>query len=120
MGDGERDAEALVDERRPALPCVEHLRRVIPRPGHRAENDLTDGVHAKGEGGSDAEIAATTAAQRPEELGVRLRAGAEGLPLGVDQLDGEEVVAGEPILAREKADAAAEGQAGDADTRAGP
>ena len=120
MGDGERNAEAVVDERRPALPGVEHLRRIVPRPGHRAGDHLADRVHAEGEGGGDPEVPAATAAQRPEEIGMLLLAGAQRPAIGVDQLDGDEVVAGEPVLAREKADAAAEGQAGDADARTGP
>jgi hypothetical protein len=120
MGNRERDAEALVGEWCPALPGVEHLSHILPRPRHRADRYVPNRVHAKGEGGSDPEVSAASAAQRPEEIGVLTLTGAQHIAIGVDQLDGEEVVAREPILAREKADAAAESQAGDTDARAGP
>src|SRR5215213_9513929 len=120
MRDGERNTEAVVDERRPALPGVEHLRDVVPGPGHGAGDDVANGLHAEGEGGDDPEVPPTPAAQRPEQIAMRLLAGPERPALGVDEVDGDEVVAGEPILAREKADATAEGQAGDADARTGP
>ena len=51
---------------------------------------------------------------------MRLLAGTQRLAIGIDELDGDEVVASEPVLAREKADATAEGQPGDADRRAAP
>ena len=62
VGDGERNAEALVDERRPALPGIEHLRRIVPRPRHRAGDHVINRVHAEGEGGGDPEVPAATAA----------------------------------------------------------
>src|SRR5215212_4970838 len=120
MRDGERDAEAVVDERRPALPGVEHLRCIVPGPAHHAGHHLVDGVHAEGEGGGNSEVPAATAAQRPEQIGMLLLAGPERPAIGVDEVDGNEIVTGEPILAREKADATAESQAGDADARTGP
>src|SRR4051794_11980573 len=120
MGDGECHAETLVSERRPVLPGVQHLRGIVPRPDHRAGHHLVNRVHAKGEAGGDPEVPAATAAQRPEEIRMRLLAGTERPAFSVDELDRDEVVAGKPILAREKANATAEGQAGEADARTGP
>src|SRR5215212_4303272 len=97
MGNGERDAKPLVDKGCPVLPGIQHLRRIVPWPGHHANNHLADRVYAEGEGGGDPEVPAATAA-----------------------LDTDEVVAGESKLAREKTAATAESQASDANARAGP
>ncbi len=99
MGYRERNAQALVDERRPALPGIEYLRHVIPWPGHRGDRYLANRVHAEREGGSDAEVPSASAAQRPEEIGVLLLAGVQHIAVSIDQIDGEEVVAGESVLA---------------------
>ena len=61
----------------------------------------------------DAEIA-TPAAQRPEEVGVLLGARRQQLAFGADDLEREDVVAGQAMLSHQPADAAPEGQAGDA------
>ena len=65
-----------------------------------------------------AEVAAA-AAQRPEQLGVLVAGGADQLPVGGDELDGEEAVAGEAVAAAEPAEAAAERVADDADVGRG-
>ncbi len=65
------------------------------------------------EGRHDAEVAAA-AANRPEEVGVLVRAGTQDITVGGDDLDGEQVVDRQPKLAREPAHPAAERQTGDA------
>ena len=66
--------------------------------------------------GHDAEVAAA-AAQRPEQLGMLVRGGADRLAGRGHELDGEHVVAGEAVLALEPAGAAAEREARDAGAR---
>jgi hypothetical protein len=61
----------------------------------------------------DAEVAAAPA-DPPEQLGLLIVGGADDPARGRDQLGGDQVVAGEPILGGEVANAAAEGEAGDA------
>ena len=65
------------------------------------------------ERGDDAEAAAA-AAQRPEQLGVLVLGGAHDPAVPGDELGGDEVVAGQPVLALEPARAAAEREPGDA------
>src|SRR5690606_23366181 len=74
---------------------------------------------AKGERGDDAEVAAASAPQRPEQIGVFSLACEEAFAVGTNHLDGEQVVAGEAELPRLEADAATERDSGDADRRAG-
>ena len=59
----------------------------------------------------DPEVAAT-AAYRPEQVGVLVLARPYELALGGDDVDGEQLVDREPVLARDPADPAAEGQPG--------
>jgi hypothetical protein len=73
------------------------------------------------ERGHDAEVAAA-APQRPQQVGVLVRAGAHQLSVGGHELGGEQVVAGEPVLALEPARAAAQrepGHAGRGDAASG-
>jgi hypothetical protein len=69
----------------------------------------------------DPEVAAATAAKRPEEI--RVVCGAHGLarPIGEDDVGRDQLVAREPVQPRHHADPAAEREAGHADgrTRAG-
>src|SRR5204863_7998218 len=65
------------------------------------------------ERGDDAEVAASPA-QGPEEVLVLLLTGEHDLAVGRDDLGGQQVVAGEAVLPREVADAAAQREAGDA------
>jgi hypothetical protein len=64
--------------------------------------------------GDDAEVAAA-AAQRPEQRGVVLGVDAAELAVGGDDLDRQDAVGGQAVLAREPADAATEAVADDAD-----
>ena len=87
------------------------LLRLVDRDAdahHRAEV-----VGPEGEPGDDAEVAAA-AAQRPEQLGVRVGVDLDHLAGGQDELQRDEVVAGQAVLAGEPADAAAEREAGHA------
>ena len=87
------------------------LLRLVDRDAdahHRAEV-----VGAEGEAGDDAEVAAA-AAQRPEQLGVGVGVDLDDLAAGQDELEGDEVVAGQAVLAGEPADPAAEREAGHA------
>ena len=79
-----------------------------PDAHHRAEI-----VGPEGEAGDDAEVAAATP-QRPEQVGMRVRGDLDYLAAGQDELQGDEVVAGQAVLAGEPADAAAQRQAGHA------
>ena len=66
------------------------------------------------EPGGDAEVAAP-AADRPEEVGMRLVVDLEELAVRGHDLGGEQVVDRHAVLAREEADPAAERDAADAD-----
>ena len=65
------------------------------------------------EGGGHAEVAAA-APQRPEQVRVLVRGGAHDLAVRGHQLDRQQVVAGQAVLALEPARAAAQGQPGHA------
>ncbi len=87
--------------------------RVERQPG---EHLALDRVQAELERGDHAEVAAA-AAQRPEQLGMLVRGRAHLLALGGHELDGEQVVAGQAVLALEPAGPAAEREAGHAGGR---
>ena len=76
---------------------------------HAAELELRD----------DPEVAAA-AAHAPEEVGVLVRARLHELALGRDEVDRDELVDREPVLAHDPADPAAERQPGDAGVRDDP
>src|SRR5690606_6192918 len=63
--------------------------------------------------GDDAEVAAA-AAQPPEQLAVAVPAGSDVLAVGGDEREGDDVVAGQAVLAGQPAHAAAEGEPADA------
>ena len=93
---------------------MQHLGRALPGEEQDAGVDLGDRVQLHLERRHDAEVAAAPA-QRPEELGLVLVVDAPELPVGRDQLDREDAVRREPVLAGVPADAAAERVARDAD-----
>jgi hypothetical protein len=62
--------------------------------------------------GDDAEVAAPSA-KGPEQLGVLIAARANNLAGRADQVRGDQVVAGEPVLRGQVADSAAEGETRD-------
>jgi hypothetical protein len=69
------------------------------------------------EAGGHPEVAAA-AADRPEQVGVVLVVGPQQPAVGGDEVGGQQVVDGQAVLADQVADAAAKGDAADAD-RAG-
>ncbi len=73
----------------------------------------------EGERGGDAEVAPAAAAAGPEQVRVAVRVAGPDLAVGGDDLRLHQVVAGQPVGAGDHADAAAQGQPGDADGRAG-
>ena len=125
---------------RPSSSGEEHerQRKLVGRLGHHvaeapqqlggagAREDREAGHHLRPDRvepqldrGHDAEVAAA-AAQRPEQLGVLVGGRADRLAAGGDQLDGEDVVDGQAVLALEPARAAAEREPGDAGARDAP
>ena len=87
---------------------------VLGRPEHRSGDDGgAQWVQRETERAGDAEVPAA-AAQRPEQVGVIVGRRADDLALGGDHLDLREVVDGEPVLAHEPADAAAQADTADA------
>ena len=83
----------------------------LGRVHHEAAEDLgPDRVQRELDRGDDAEVAAA-AAQRPEQLGMLVGGRADLVAAGGDELDGEDVVAREAVLALEPAGAAAEREA---------
>ena len=66
--------------------------------------------------GDDSEVAAT-AADSPEQVGVRARIGGDLFRVGGDELRGEQLIDREAVLTLQPADAAAEGQPGNSGVR---
>jgi hypothetical protein len=71
-------------------------------------------VQAELEAGDDAEVAAA-AAQRPEQLRVAVSVGAQPPAVGAHDLDGQQVVDRQPVLADQVADPAGQGDPPDPD-----
>ena len=112
---GERDLVRRVDHEVAEAP--QRLASLRARVEHEPAEDLgPDRVQRELERGHDAEVAAA-AAQRPEQLGMLVGGGADRLAARGHELDGEQVVAREAVLALEPAGAAAEREAGDAGAR---
>ena len=86
---------------------------------HRTAEDAPERVELVGERGDDAQAAAAPAAQPPEQVRVLGLAGGEELSLRGDHVGAEQVVAARSVLAREPADAASQGEPGDAHVRHG-
>ena len=80
--------------------------------GDQAAVDRGDRVGPVLEGGGHAEVAAA-AAQGPEQVRVVFGAGHDDLAVGGDDLDRQQVVDGEAVLAHQPAFSAAQGQARD-------
>ncbi len=87
---------------------------VLGRPEHRSGHDGgADRVQREPERADDAEVPAS-ASQGPEQVGVIAGRRPHDLAVGGDHLGLDEVVDGEPVLAHEPADAAAQAEAADA------
>ena len=95
---------------------LQQLGALLERPDHRAAVDRADRVQPEHERGDDPEVAAA-AAHRPEEILVVLGVRGHEATVGQHHVDAQEVVDGEPVGARQVADAAAEGQPADAGGR---
>jgi hypothetical protein len=85
----------------------------LRRERQTAGQDRPDRVEAVGELGHHPEVA-PAAPQRPKQVRVRVGAGGHGVAVGGDDPRGKQVVAGQPVLAVEPAEAAPQGEAGDA------
>jgi hypothetical protein len=93
---------------------AEHLLGPAQGIGHHpSQNRRADGVELILERGDDAEVAAA-AAQAPEEVLVLRGAGRQEPAVGSDHIRRDEIIDGQPVLAGQPAEAAAEGEAGDA------
>ena len=77
------------------------------------QNGGADGVEAELERGDHAEVAAA-ASQRPEQVGELVLGHPQQLAVGRYDVNGEDVVDREAVLAHQPADATAEGEPGDA------
>jgi hypothetical protein len=90
---------------------------LLARGEHQhAADDLIDRVQPQAESGDDTEVAAA-AAERPEEIGIRVLVHREMLPVGGHHFSREHVIDGQAVLADEKAEAAAEREPTEADAR---
>ena len=71
-------------------------------------------VETEFEGGGDPEEVGTGASQSPEEVWVLVSTDRQELTVSRDQIDGEEVIAGQPVLSHQPAEPATEGKSCDA------
>ena len=96
-----------------SLPPAHHVGGLLERPEGRPGLDDRDRMGAELERGDDAEVAAA-AADRPEQVGVLVRARAGLGAVGEDHVRLEQVVDREPVLAAQVPDPAAEREPADA------
>ncbi len=110
----------LGSSRLEVAPGAQELSRTFDRVRQQASEDDARVVHSKLEGGGDAEVAAATA-HAPEQVLVLRFARADDGAVGGYDVDRDQVVAGEAMLADKPAEAAAEltsAQVSPASTRA--
>ncbi len=119
-GDEADDRGDLVgDAGGPVAVGADRVGADLGREDERAGVDLVDRQQVEVQGGDDG-VAAPAAAQRPEEVGVvARRRPVRGSPVGRDQLDRRDAVAGEAVAAAEPAQPAAERVADHADVGGG-
>ncbi len=102
----------------PLGPGPQHLVGALPRPdeppGVRGLERVQAELHRR-----DDAVVATAAAQRPEEVGLAGRVGADHLARGGHELDRSHRARGEAVAARQPADAAAQRVAHHADVGGG-
>ena len=118
-GEGEEAVQLARGVRDEVAVGREHLGALLDRPEGRAADDRAHLVQAEEERGDDAEVAAA-AADRPVQVGVLVRRGADPLAAREHDLGLEQVVDRQAALAGQVADAAAEGEAADAGGRDDP
>ncbi len=99
-------------------PGLQHLGVALDRPPEDAGVDLGERVEGQLEGGHDPE-AASAAAQRPEEVGLGVAVDAQRTAVGGHELDGEDAVRAQAVLAPEEAQPSTERVADDPDVRRG-
>ena len=114
----DRGRDLVRQRRRPRGEGVEHPLDRRGAEDHRPAEELGDRHEVELQRGGDPEPALASA-HRPEQLGVALGGDPADRPVGPHQLDGADVVGGEPVAAREVAHPAAEGVADHADARRG-
>ena len=100
-------------------PCGDHVVTAHEAEAEDRDCGLRDAHEPEGEPGVDSEVASGSPAQGPEEIGILRLARCDELAIGEDDLGGLEVIAGHARPPRVVADAAAEHEPGDADSRAG-
>ena len=98
----------------PAPPCSQHLGSTLEREEQHAGVHLGNRIERELERRHDAERTTATS-KRPVELRLVLCVCAHELAVCVHELDSGDAVRREPMLAREPADASAEGVADDTD-----
>ena len=81
--------------------------------GHADAHHRAEVLRPEGESGDHPEVAAA-APQRPEQVRVLVGRGLDDLAAGQHDLQRDELIAGQPVLAGEPADPAAQGQTGNA------
>ena len=77
---------------------------------HQPRQYRADGMETVLERGDHAKVA-PTATQPPEEVGIRGIADHPDLAVGGDEIDGEQVIAGQPVFVPQPAEATAQGEA---------
>ena len=109
------DGRELLGRARHAVTVgPQHLTGLLGGIEHHARQDLgSHGMQPVLEAGHDAEVAATPL-QGPEEVGVLVRACTHELPFGGHHFACDEVVAAQPVLAHEPAEAATDREPSDA------
>jgi hypothetical protein len=117
--EADHGGDVVGDGRRPVAVGAHRLRADIGGEEQGPCVDLGDRQQVDVKGGDD-RIAAAAAAQRPEQVGVVVGVDRSLLAVGGDDLDRIEAVAGEPVLAPEPAQPAAEGEADHPDVGRGP
>jgi hypothetical protein len=101
-----------------AVEVEDGFRLVEGMEHHPPQHERTHRVQLILERRNDAEVPAT-AAHTPEEVSVRGGAGGPELAVGRDDVDGDEVIGSEAVLASQPADPATQGESRNAGIRAG-
>jgi hypothetical protein len=98
----------------PRLPCLHDGGRVFgcpPQAERGGGRGSPDGL--EDEGGNDTELAAAGTSKRPEQVGLAGLVAPDHLPVGEDDLGGDEVITGQSVGSAQEAEAAPEDVTGD-------